>query len=62
MEMDTPLPSYAVIYGKRVKECCAGQKKTCARCNQSYDDCGGNANAKHCEEKGGEKTKTEEMW
>ena len=40
----------------------AGQIKTCARCNKSYENCGGKANAKLCEENGGVKTKTEEMW
>ena len=48
--------------GRRVKIWHTGQKKTCARCNKTYDECGGKANARLCEENNGVKTKTEEMW
>ena len=62
MEISTPLPSYAVIDGRRVKVWHLGQKRTCARCNLKADSCPGNANARHCEDNGGNKTKTEVMW
>ena len=62
MEIETPLPSYAVIDGRRVKIWHPGQRRTCARCNQDVDHCVGGANARHCEEKGGNKTKTDDMW
>ena len=62
MEINTPLPSYAVIDGRRVKVWHIGQKRTCARCNMDVDSCPGKANARHCEDNGGAKTKTEDMW
>ena len=62
MELNTSLPSYAVIDGRRVKIWHTGQKRTCARCNQEAVNCPGNANARDCEQNGGIKTKTEEMW
>ena len=62
MELDTSLPSYAVIDGRRVKIWHTGQRRTCARCNQDAHTCPGGANARDCEENGGIKTKTDEMW
>ena len=62
MELDTSLPSYAVIDGRRVKIWHPGQRRTCARCNQDAHTCPGGANARDCEENGGIKTKTDEMW
>ena len=62
MELNTSLPSYAVIDGRRVKIWDPGQRRTCARCNQDAHTCLGGANARECEEKGGIKTRTEEMW
>ena len=62
MELNTSLPSYAVIDGRRVKIWHTGQKRTCARCNQEAVKCPGNANARECEENGGIKTNTNEMW
>ena len=62
MEISTSLPSYAVIDGRRVKIWHLGQKRTCARCNMDVDSCPGKANARHCEDNGGAKTKTENMW
>ena len=62
MELNTSLPSYAVIDGRRVKIWHTGQKRTCARCNQEAVNCPGSANARDCEQNGGIKTKTEEMW
>ena len=62
IELNTSLPSYAVIDGRRVKIWHPGQRRTCARCNEESDSCPGGTNAKDCEEKGGRKTKTDEMW
>ena len=62
MEMKTSLPSYAVIDGRRVKIWYPGMKRTCARCNMAGETCPGGANARLCEENGGQKTKTEDMW
>ena len=62
MEFNTSLPSYAVIDGRRVKIWHPGQRRTCARCNQDAHNCPGGANARDCEENGGIKTKTDEMW
>ena len=62
IELKRPLPSYAVVDGRRVKIWHPGQKRTCARCNKQSEDCPGNSNAKTCEENGGLKEKTEVMW
>ena len=62
MEIKTSLPSYAVIDGRRVKIWYPGMKRTCARCNMDGEHCPGEANARLCEEKGGQKTKTENTW
>ena len=52
MEINTPLPSYAVIDGTRVKLWQPGQKRTCARCTEYAENCSGQANAKICEANG----------
>ena len=62
MEVDKPIPSYAVINGRRIKIFYNGQKRTCARCCKYKESCPGESNAKLCEENGGEKVKTEIMW
>ena len=62
MEVEHPIPSYAVIDGRRVKIWHAGQKRTCARCCLESDKCPGKANAKLCDENGGLKAKTEVVW
>ena len=62
MEVEHPIPSYAVIDGRRVKIWHPGQKRTCARCCLESDKCPGKANAKLCDENGGIKAKTEVVW
>ena len=62
IEVNHPLPSYAVIDNRRVKIHHAGQKRTCARCQKVADKCKGNSNAKLCEENGGEKVAVSVAW
>ena len=62
MDVEKPIPSYAVIDGRKVKIFHAGQRRTCARCQKNADHCPGNSNAKLCEENGGIRVKVELMW
>ena len=55
MTVTTPLPSYGIIDGKRVKIFHVGQARTCACCHCTRDVCPGQANARQCEDNGGEK-------
>ena len=60
MTVTTPLPSYGIIDGKRVKIFHVGQARTCARCHCTRDVCPGQANARQCEDNGGEKKNLED--
>ena len=62
IEIEKPLPSYASIDGRKVKLFHPGQKRTCARCQKDGENCQGRANAKLCEENGGEKIPVENVW
>ena len=62
MDVNKPIPSYAIIDGRKVKIYHAGQRRTCARCQKTAEHCLGNSNARLCEENGGEKVKVEEIW
>ena len=62
MEIEVPLPSYAIIDGRKIKIYYPGQKRTCARCQKTAESCPGNSNAKLCEENNGEKVKVEVAW
>jgi hypothetical protein len=62
IELDKPLPIYASIDQRKVKIFHLGQKRTCARCQMDGESCPGRANAKQCEENGGEKTNVEIAW
>ena len=62
IELDKPLPSYASIDQRKVKIFHHGQKRTCARCQMDGESCPGRANAKQCEENGGDKTNVEIAW
>ena len=62
MEVDNPIPSYAIIDGRKVKIYHPGQRRTCARCQKTADQCQGSSNAKICEENGGDKIKVETAW
>ena len=62
MEVEKPIPSYAILDGRKVKICHAGQRRTCARCQRMADDCPGQSNARLCEQNGGEKTKVDGVW
>ena len=42
MEIDRPIPSYAIIDGRKVKIHHPGQRRTCARCQKTADHCVGN--------------------
>lgn len=50
MEIDKPIPSYAIIDGQKVKIYHPGQRRTCARCQKTADHCLGNSNAKLCDD------------
>ena len=64
MEVKTPLPSYAMIDNRKVKIHHVGQRRTCARCQKvaGPNQCPGNANARLCEENGGDKIKVADVW
>ena len=62
MEIETQIPSYGFIDGRRVKISYIGQQRTCARCCAKRDICPGQSNARVCEENGGLKANTEAMW
>ena len=62
MEITHPLPSYAMIDKRRVKIHHVGQRRTCARCQKSADDCKGNSNARLCEDNGGVKVNVGVAW
>ena len=62
MEIEKPIPSYAIIDGRKVKMYHPGQKRTCARCQKTAEHCPGNSNAKLCDERGGDKIKVETVW
>ena len=62
MEIDKPIPSYAIIDGRKVKIYHPGQRRTCARCQKTADHCLGNSNAKLCDERGGEKVGVDIVW
>ena len=54
MTVKEPLPSYAILDGKRVMVRHQGQRWTCARCHGDRDSCPGGADAKKCEDSGGQ--------
>ena len=60
--MTKPIPSYAMIYKRKVKLYHPGQRRTCARCQKVADICKGNSNAKLCENNGGDKINVAEAW
>ena len=64
MEVKSPLPSYAMIDNRKVKIHHVGQRRTCARCQKvaGPNQCPGNANARLCEENGGDKIKVADIW
>ena len=62
MEVDKPIPSYAIIDGRKVKIYHPGQRRTCARCQKTAENCPGNSNAKLCDERGGDKVKVDGVW
>ena len=62
MEITKPLPSYAVIDRRRVKIHYGGQRRTCARCQKTAEQCKGNSNAKLCEDNGGDKINVIDAW
>ena len=62
MEIDKPIPSYGIIDGRKVKIYHPGQRRTCARCQKTADQCLGNSNAKLCDERGGNKVAVENVW
>ena len=62
MEVDKPIPSYACIDGRKVKIYHLGQKRTCARCQETSDTCPGKSNAKLCEENDGNQVSVESVW
>jgi hypothetical protein len=62
MEIEKPIPSYAMIDGRKVKIYHPGQRRTCARCQKTSDQCPGQSNAKVCEQNGGSKTNLETVW
>ena len=59
MEIETQIPSYGFIDGRRVKISYIGQQRTCARCCAKRDICPGQSNARVCEENGGLKANTD---
>ena len=62
MEVEKPIPSYAILDGRKVKIHHAGQRRTCARCQRMADDCPGQSNARLCEQNGGQRTKVDGVW
>ena len=62
MEIDKPIPSYGIIDGRKVKIYYPGQRRTCARCQKTADQCLGNSNAKLCDERGGDRVGVEIVW
>ena len=62
MEIEKPIPSYAILDGRKVKIYHPGQRRTCARCQKTSDQCNGQSNAKLCEENGGLKVNLETVW
>ena len=51
-----------MIDKRRVKIQHVGQRRTCARCQKSAEECKGNSNARLCEENGGEKVHVSTAW
>ena len=62
MVVEKPLPSYAILDGKRVMVRHQGQRWTCARCHGDRESCPGEADAKKCEDKGGAKVDLRQAW
>ena len=62
IELDKPLPSYTSIDGRKVKIYHAGLKRPCARCQKDGESCVGRANARLCDENGGQKLNVEFAW
>ena len=62
MEVEKPIPSYAIPDGRKVKIHHAGQRRTCARCQKMADDCPGQSNARLCDQNGGQKAKVDIVW
>ena len=54
-ENKSPMGTYHIIDGERVKVYYRGNRKTCARCHQFSEKCPGGGSAKECEESGGSK-------
>ena len=53
MEVEKPIPSYAILDGRKVKIHHMGQRRTCARCQRTADDCPGQSNARLGDQNGG---------
>ena len=62
MEVEKPIPSYAIIDGRKVKIYHPGQRRTCARCQKTADTCLGQSNARLCEENDGVKVNVDNVW
>ena len=62
MAVEKPIPSYAVIDGRKVKIFHGGQRRTCARCQKNADHCLGHSNTRLCEDNGGIKVSVEDTW
>ena len=62
MIVKEPLPSYAILDGKRVTVRHQGQRWTCARCHSDRGSCPGEADARKCEDNGGEKVDLRLAW
>ena len=62
MEVEKPIPSYAIIDGRKVKIYHPGQRRTCARCQKTADACLGQSNARLCEENEGVKVNVDAVW
>ena len=62
MEVEKPIPSYAIIDGRKVKIYHPGQRRTCARCQKTADTCLGQSNARLCEENDGVKVNVDTVW
>ena len=45
MEIEKPIPSYAIMDGRKVKIFHPGQRRTCARCQKTAEHCPGDSNA-----------------
>ena len=62
MEVEKPIPSYAMVDGRKAKIYHPGQRRTCARCQKTAESCRGESNARLCEDNGGEKIRVDNAW